>query len=102
MKIMDKLRKLLGVRSPSLERFGYYTCRNCQRHSPNCICVVCEENEDIVFCTYHRKHVSRYDTCKNAKPISIKPLSIGKFKRGLRADIGVIDEWIGGDIDKEN
>jgi hypothetical protein len=97
--LMDKLRKLLGIRSPSLAALGHYECRNCQHHNPNCSCVVCTENPDILLCNLKNAHVTRYYTCKHAKPIVVKPLRSKKFKRGLRSQTMVIDEWCGDKIE---
>ena len=92
-KVLNWLRKLAGVRSPILESCGYYTCGNCTHHD-DCICVVCEEGNTVV-CNLQHKHVDKNHTCKRAKPIAIKQLKARKNGCGLRAKIGVIDEWSG-------
>lgn len=97
--LKNKMRKLLGIRSPSLAAVGYYQCQNCQHSDPNCICVVCEENPDILLCSLKNAHVTRYYTCKHAKPIVVKPSRSKKFKRGLRSQTMVIDEWSGNKIE---
>jgi hypothetical protein len=97
--LINILRRLLGFRSPSLEFLGHYECQNCQHHNPNCTCVVCKENPDILLCNLKKAHVTRFYTCKHAKPITIKPLRPGKFKRGNRFETLVIDEWSGDKIE---
>lgn len=73
MRILDNLRKKLGVRSPTLEALGYYTCDNCVHHD-DCICVVCEEGNTVV-CNILGKHVNKNHTCKYAKPIGDQNVS---------------------------
>ena len=101
MKLMNKIRKLLGVRSPSLEPFGYYSCGNCQHAELDCICVVCEEDDNMLYCPKQHKHMSKHDTCKRATPFEIKPLKTKRGGRGMRRTIA-IDEWCGEVKEKQN
>lgn len=63
--MIDYIKRLLGIRSPTLEYAGYYDCENCKHHD-DCICVVCEEGNTVV-CTILHKHVYRHQTCKYFK-----------------------------------
>lgn len=93
MKILNKILKLLGARSPSLERWGYYSCINCV-HST--IQVSNYADDDVIYCLRKNEYVKPYDTCRKAKSIEIKPLKTKHYARGLRANTFIIDEWSGG------
>lgn len=88
------LRKLFKIRSPMLESLGYYHCQNCTRHED------CEGDERYVMCKYFHGPVHRYHTCKHFKRIKIKSLC-KKRPRGLRANVGIIDEWSGFTMTKD-
>jgi hypothetical protein len=64
-RLLDKIRRLLKVRSPWKESQGYYRCEKCARHD-DCICVVCEDGKTVV-CNLYNKHVNRWHTCKYFK-----------------------------------
>ena len=58
----EKIKELLGIRSPSLEMMGYYLCENCDYHA-DCIC----EEGEMVVCTRSHKHVQKTYTCEHFK-----------------------------------
>lgn len=96
MKLMDRIRKLFGVRSPTLEQCGYYTCKNCTHHTSDLFVLSTDEDgydKEFTYCRKKGLFVKNYDTCKYAKPIVIKPLTKKwRWGRGTRAKFVWIDE----------
>lgn len=101
-RLMNKIRKLLGVRSPYLESLGYYSCGHCQHHKSMCDSCErdCTGDCTIIYCRKHKELRHSYETCKKAKPIVLKPMRTKTFNRVFRRNAPVIDEWCG-DLDKE-
>ena len=87
--------KLLGVRSPILQQCNYYSCCNCAHHLDH----ASDFEDEYVYCRRRKSYMYRWDTCKKAKPIVIKPLKVKNGGRGLRAITYIIDEWSGGKDD---
>lgn len=61
--MINKIKKLKSIRSPSLQLLGYYTCGNCRYSSPNSLLIVCADH-DTLYCLRKFKNVKRWETCK--------------------------------------
>lgn len=99
MRLADKIRRLVGVRSPTLERCGYYMCCNCAHRDHSCFCELCyDDNLGLVRCGLYGNHVYGFGTCKRHKPIKIKPLRRKWWKPQAlfmkkKFNFRNIDEW---------
>ena len=59
MRIIKRLKEIFSIGVPVKEAA---CCHNCE-HGEHCVCVVCEDDLDMMVCKVYGKHVKRYGLC---------------------------------------